>query len=172
MKKYLFIMLMGVMLNIAAFFSAAAVVQDQTDSALLNKPAPAFELRGLDGQIYSLRKLKGKVVVLNFWFIACKPCVNEMPVLNKVKDNYDPKKVAFLALSLDSEAAINAFLQSHQFNYILLPGAGRAAENYKINAYPASIVIDARGMVSFVQIGGPDIGENLPAAINKALKSM
>lgn len=142
----------------------------QDDSDLINKPAPALELQGLNGQRYSLKDLKGKIVVLNFWFIACKPCVNEMPVLNSIKNKYDPAKVVFLALSLDSKDAVNAFLQQHQFNYIQLPGAAAVHKKYHLNAYPVSIVIDARGIVSFVQTGGPDIGENLPVAINAALK--
>lgn len=145
---------------------------DQDDSELLNKPAPGFELTGLDGKIYSLKNLRGKIVILNFWFIACKPCVNEMPVLNSIKKKYDPKKVVFLALSLDSKAAVNAFLQNHQFNYVMLPDAAPVHQKYHLNAYPTSIVIDARGIISFVQIGGPDINENLPVAINSALKSM
>jgi peroxiredoxin len=143
---------------------------DQADGDLLNKPAPDFELPGLDGKTYSLKSLKGKIVVLNFWFIACKPCVNEMPVLNSIKNNYDPAKVIFIALSLDGKDAVSTFLQHHQFNYTILPGAGGVHKKYNLNAYPTSIVIDGRGIVSFVQVGGPNIGKNLTVAINAALK--
>jgi peroxiredoxin len=145
---------------------------DQDDSELLNKPAPGFELTGLDGKIYSLKNLRGKIVILNFWFIACKPCVNEMPVLNSIKKKYDPKKVVFLALSLDSKGTVNAFLQNHPFDYIMLPNAAPVHQKYHLNAYPVSIVIDARGIISFIQIGGPDVSKNLPVAIDSALKSM
>jgi peroxiredoxin len=144
----------------------------QDDSTLLNKPAPKFELHDLTGKICSLENLKGKIVVLNFWFIACKPCVNEMPVLNEIKKNYDPAKVVFLALSLDGKEAINAFLQNHKFDYNILPKAASVGEKYNIYAYPTSMVINARGIISFVQIGGPNIGGNLRAAINVALKSL
>ncbi|MDP9079314.1 MAG: TlpA family protein disulfide reductase [Bacteroidota bacterium] len=189
MKKYSLVMLISMIASIAAYLSAGAAVKsftkiksppghhrtsgihrDQDDSGLLNKPAPGFELSGLDGKMYSLKDLKGKIVVLNFWFIACKPCVNEMQVLNSIKKNHDPKKVVFLALSLDSKDAVDVFLKLHQFNYTMLPDAAPIHKKYHLNAYPASIVIDARGIVSFVQIGGPDIGDNLSAAINAALK--
>ncbi|WP_179413764.1 peroxiredoxin family protein [Mucilaginibacter sp. E4BP6] len=191
MKKYFLIIQTCTMLIAAVNTSKATVVKpsielkphsashrimarktDQDDSELLNKPAPGFELTGLDGKNYSLKNLKGKIVVLNFWFIACKPCVNEMPVLNSIKKKYDPKKVVFLALSLDSKSAVNAFLQNHQFNYVMLTDAALVHQKYHLNAYPTSIVIDARGIISFVQIGGPDINENLQVAINSALKSM
>lgn len=144
----------------------------QDDSTLLNKSAPKFELRDLNSKICSLENLKGKVVVLNFWFIACKPCVNEMPVLNGIKKSYDPAKVVFLALSLDSKEAIHAFLQNHKFDYTILPKAASVAEKYNLDAYPASMVINARGIISFVQIGGPNIEGNLRAAINITLKGL
>jgi peroxiredoxin len=191
MKKYFLISLIIIIASIAAQSSARGAVKSinkvkpgpdhqftsednscQSDSDLLNNPAPLFELRGLDGKMYALKDLKGKIVVLNFWFIACKPCVNEMPVLNTIKNSYDRKKVVFLALSLDSKDAVNSFLQNHQFNYIQLPGAAKVHQKYRLDAYPVSIVIDARGIVSFVQVGGPDVGKNLPIAIDAALKRL
>ena len=182
MKKYFFALLINFILNPAGYLYAGAGVSfpgnpnayriptSKDDDAILNKPAPDFELPGLDGKLYSLKSLKGKIVVLNFWFIACKPCVNEMPVLNNIKNNYDPAKVVFLALSLDGKDAVNTFLQHHQFNYTVLPDAAPVHKKYDLNAYPTSIVIDSRGVVSFVQVGGPNIGENLSAAINATLK--
>ena len=153
------------------FWGTTERLTNKDDSELLNKPAPEFELVGLDGKIYSLKDFKGKIVVLNFWFIACKPCVNEMPVLNEIKNIYEPKKVIFLALSLDSKEAVNSFLKNHQFYYTLLPGASEEHKKYKLNAYPVSMVIDEKGIISFFQIGGPNIGKNLTIAIEAALKS-
>jgi len=187
MKRYFLVLLISFIINPAGYLFAGEAVApankikfrslhaalgpiDQGDSDLLNKPAPDFELPGLDGKMYSLKELKGKVVVLNFWFIACKPCVNEMGVLSDIKNKYGPAKVVFLALSLDGKDAVKTFLQHHQFNYIILPGAAGVHKKYNLNAYPTSVVIDSRGKISFVQIGGPNIGENLQAAINVALK--
>jgi peroxiredoxin len=189
MKKKIFISLICIMVSAAEYLPAGAAVATfdnvkskpeypglrkkrthQNDSELLNKPAPDFNLSDMHGQPCSLKDLKGKIVVLNFWFIACKPCVNEMPVLNGIKNKYDPTKIVFLALSLDNKDAVNTFLQQHQFDYIQLPDAAAVHKKYHLNAYPVSIVINARGIVSFVQTGGPDINENLPIAIGAALK--
>jgi len=139
------------------------------DTALLNKPAPAFGLYDLNGKLCDLAHLKGKVVVLNFWFVACKPCVNEMPALNAIKKKFSPEKVSFLALSLDKKAAIDAFLKEHTFDYTILPDAGPVADKYGLFAYPASMVIDAQGIIRFVQVGGPDIDKHLPQAISAVL---
>jgi peroxiredoxin len=141
------------------------------ESSMLNKPAPGFRLKDITGKTYSLQDLKGKIVVLNFWFIGCKPCVNEMPVLNAIKKGFDPSKVVFLALSPDKTGAVKSFLRNHPFDYTILPDANEVGKTYDVYAYPASMVIDVGGITRFIQIGGPDIGENLSSAINSALKS-
>lgn len=143
-----------------------AITKAKKDSIVINSAAPEFSLRDLEGKWYSLKDLKGKVVVLNFWFIACKPCVNEIPVLNAIKNKYDPEKVVFLALSLDRQEAIRYFLKNNRFEYTILPDAEGVAEKYNLNAYPASMVIDNNGIIRFIQIGGPNIGQNLTEAIN------
>jgi peroxiredoxin len=142
----------------------------RNDSLAMNSPAPEFSLYDLKGKRYSLKDLKGKIVVLNFWFIACKPCVNEMHVLNAIKNSFDPEKVVFLALSLDHKNAIEAFLKNYRFEYTILPDAKGVAEKYDLNAYPASIVIDSNGIIRFMQIGGPNIGQDLIAAITAILR--
>lgn len=142
----------------------------QNDTLAKNTPAPEFSLTDLNGKWYSLKKLSGKVIVLNFWFIACKPCVNEMPVLNAVKNSFDQKEIVFLALSLDHKYDVERFLKNNRFEYTILPDAKRVAEAYHVNAYPASIVIDNKGIVRFIQVGGPEIGQNLTAAIRAIQK--
>ncbi|PWV56965.1 peroxiredoxin [Chitinophaga sp. S165] len=139
------------------------------DTTFLNKPAPDFKLYDLNGKLYDTEFLKGKIVVLNFWFVACKPCINEMPVLNAIKKKHDPEKIVFLALSLDNKSTINTFLKEHEFDYNILPDAAPVAEKYGLFAYPASVVIDSRGIVRFMQVGGPNIDKNLSNAIDAVL---
>src|SRR5205085_173417 len=55
------------------------------------KPAPDFSLVALDGKTISLASLRGKVVVLNFWFPACAPCRAELPLMQKLYEQYRPK---------------------------------------------------------------------------------
>ena len=48
------------------------------------EPALDFIAKDLNGNIYKLSDFRGKVVVLNFWFTKCGPCVAEMPALNEL----------------------------------------------------------------------------------------
>ena len=67
-------------------------------SAQSNPSQPTFIEHTMDGTKVDLEKLRGKVVVLNLWFINCPNCVEEIKLLNKLVDDYrDNKDVIFLA---------------------------------------------------------------------------
>ncbi|MDB5150922.1 MAG: TlpA family protein disulfide reductase [Mucilaginibacter sp.] len=138
---------------------------------MLNQSAPDFTLTDLKGKSWSLAALKGKTVVLNFWFTTCMPCIDEMPKLNTVKSKYASQNVVFLALGLDDSAAIKSFLKNHAFEYALFPKTQSVGKEYHVANYPTSIVIDPKGIIRFLQIGGNDIDQALPAAIESAAKS-
>src|SRR6185312_613814 len=54
----------------------------------IGSEAPDFTVADLNGKMYKLSDLKGKTVVLNFWFTTCAPCVTEMPELNRLIEKY------------------------------------------------------------------------------------
>ena len=56
------------------------------DAALKGKPLPDFVFKDILGNTYTPEDIKGKVVVINFWFMSCAPCIEEMPELNKIVD--------------------------------------------------------------------------------------
>lgn len=136
--------------------------------AMVGQPAKPFELKDIYGKTVSLAELKGKTVVLNFWFTACGNCVQEIPELNKLQQQYAGKNVTFLALGLDDATRTRAFLKTHDFNYTLLTEAKTALADYNVTMCPISMVIDKTGIIRFVQVGGQDIATSLAAAIDAA----
>src|SRR5262249_39556362 len=72
------------------------------------KPYP-FDVVSLDGKHWSLAELKGKTVALNFWFVGCLPCREEIPVLNQLVEQY--KDVEFLGFALDDSDQLRDFLK-------------------------------------------------------------
>jgi len=55
---------------------------------IIGTPAPKFEIIDMDGNRINSENTKGKVVFLNFWFTTCKPCIMEIPDLNKIYQKY------------------------------------------------------------------------------------
>lgn len=132
----------------------------------LDQPAPDFSFKGMDGKTYSSADLKGKTVVLNFWFTACGGCVMEMPDLNELKKNYAGKDVVFLAVTFDDNTKVESFLAKTKFDYTIIPNAKKMCNDYNIYGYPTSMVINAEGIVKFINCSiDTDIKTDLAKAI-------
>jgi peroxiredoxin len=149
--------------------SKAEQMEDEKKlNGLINKPAPEFSLQDITGKQYSLASLRGKIVVLNFWFTQCGGCLAEMSELNKLKQDYEGKDVVFLALTFDDAAKIKAFLAKKKFEYSILPTAKKTCMDYGIYGYPTSMVIDREGIVKFVNCSlDRDIKSQLVRAIDE-----
>ncbi|MDP9079315.1 MAG: TlpA family protein disulfide reductase [Bacteroidota bacterium] len=137
--------------------------------SMMNKPAADFNLTDMQGKQWSLTALRGKVVVLNFWYTSCPPCLEEMPQLNELKKLHPPDKVVFLALTFNDAAKVRAFLQTHEFGYTILPGSKAIDQQYQVSGWPTSLVINKKGIVTFATNISPDIKHDLSVAINEDL---
>jgi thiol-disulfide isomerase/thioredoxin len=129
-----------------------------------------FDLSDMDGKQVKLSDYRGKVVLINFWFINCPPCRMEMPDLNALKKDYIGKDVEFIAITFDQRNDINEFLTKIPFDYRIFPNAQQAIQDYGIMGFPTSVVIDKNGKIVDSKMGGSiNIKEELQAFIEKAL---
>ena len=137
------------------------------------KTAPAFSVTALSGKHYDGAALRGKVVVLNFWFIGCAPCKAEIPGLNQLVAEFKGQDVIFLAFALDSAEDLRDFLKKTVFNYEVIPDAGKLVEEqFKISSFPTHIIIDRSGAVEAVMTGGSEKRhEDIRPLIARSLKS-
>ena len=122
---------------------------------LVGCEAPNFTATTLAGEQIELYELKGKIVVLNFWFIACPPCRAEMPGLKQLADVYgDREDVVLLALATDETDALEKFLKKKEIGFEVVPSARDIADLYHITGFPTTMVLDKEGKVFSVHIGG------------------
>ena len=115
--------------------------------ALIGTMAKDFSLTDLNGKQVKLSRLKGKAVVLNFWFTGCPPCVEEIPQLNKLTSIYNKSRVKFLAVTFDKSEVVRNFQKDHDFNFQLLTDAKNVIDDYGINLFPSTLVIDNSGII-------------------------
>lgn len=128
-----------------------SIAREKIIADQLNKPATLFSVMDVDGKNWDLEQLKGKVVVLNFWFIGCAPCQKEMPHLNKFVKKYQDKDVVFLAFEVNNNdpQKVKA-LTKDSFDYIQIPNHRKdVAAKYQIQTYPTSYVIDKKGKIRY-----------------------
>jgi thiol-disulfide isomerase/thioredoxin len=112
--------------------------------------APA-EFRGLDGVPHTLAELNGRPAVVNFWATWCMPCKEEMPRLQSLSEQYQPKGVRFVAISIDdaeTQAKIAGLIAKRHFGVTVWTGATEASlkELQLGNILPATLILDESGV--------------------------
>jgi thiol-disulfide isomerase/thioredoxin len=141
----------------------------KTSSERVGKSAKPFSVKDLKGNSYSLEELKGKIVIINFWFIGCKPCIMEMPELNKLVKKYAGKDVVFLGFALDEEAQLNTFLKKKEFLYNIIPNSENIIKEYGINSFPTHFIIDKASKIVHSTNG---LSQNTVTDLDKKIESL
>ena len=121
--------------------------RNQLDGTIISELA--FE--DLEGKKYDLESLKGKVIVLNFWFTKCKPCIAEFPDLNKLKEKFKSTPVEFCAVTCNNKETVAEFLLKHKLDFTIVPNANGMINTFKIPHYPFNIVIDKEGKIEYIK---------------------
>ena len=154
--------------------------QDQSaeiaKTTLINKgdKAPDFTVEMVDGSKVQLSKLKGKVVVVNFWATWCPPCREELKQVQKqLIDRFKGKDFLFLPISRgEKKDVVEAFRKKN--NYTFPMGRDPEQSIYKLyasNYIPRNFVVGKDGKVIYVSVGyTPEEFAEMIKVIEGALK--
>ncbi|TWT77269.1 Thiol:disulfide interchange protein CycY precursor [Posidoniimonas polymericola] len=146
---------------------------------LVGEVAPELPLPFFDGgaeppaKELDLASFQGKVVVLDFWASWCGPCMQVMPVLHKLGEEYADRDVLVVAVNLqDPPEAIAAALDRLGFKPVVaLDRDGVAAQRYQVTGIPQTVVINREGVIANVFVGGgAKFEQRLRAAIEAAVQ--
>lgn len=115
-------------------------------------PSSELVLPGLDGEAHRLSDLRGSVVLVNFWASWCRPCVKEIPNLQRLHASYAGKPFEILAIDvMEAENGVRHFATQHDMDFpVLLDTDGQQFAAWGSKILPTTFVIDAAGMVRYV----------------------
>ena len=116
---------------------------------------PDFVLPMLDGKVQKLSNYRGKVVLVNLWATWCPPCIEEVPLLDRLQQEYGERGLVVLALAADDDPeTVRTFMKLHPVKFdVLLDVGGEVGTRYGITGYPETFVVDREGRFREKYIG-------------------
>ncbi len=117
--------------------------------------APDWQLLSVANEKISLTDLRGKLILIDFFYKSCYPCMKAIPVLQALYEKYKDKGLEIIGLDpFDTkENDIETFLTKRGVTYTVLLGAKEVAKEYRVSGYPTMYLIDKTGKIVFTQVG-------------------
>ncbi|MBK7186652.1 MAG: TlpA family protein disulfide reductase [Ignavibacteria bacterium] len=133
---------------------------------------PNFEYGTIDGRSGSIEKLRGKIVVIDFWFIGCHGCALEHKSLNDFGLLYKgDERVVFLSVALNDKTTLENYLSRSPLAADVIYYARDICEKVGVTVFPTHVILDQNGKTLLWEAGGSvDAGERLAKAVGKLLR--
>lgn len=145
----------------------------------VHRKALPFELAALEGKRVKLDDFRGKVVVLNFWGYWCGACKAEMPLLQRLWEEYRDKDIIVLTVHFDpgiysreeNMEKIQNFVKKAKLTFPILLHEGNLAAQYGGTALPTTFLIDQDGFVRY-ECFGYDADSDFGLKIREKIESL
>lgn len=130
-----------------------------------------FTFKDMKGKLYTTTDLKGKVVVLNFWFASCKPCIEEVDEFDFLVNKYKDSNVVFLSPTFENAEVSKKFMDKYNLTTIVIPNQKEYTKALNLIYYPTNLVLDKDGFIYKSYSGStPDIDKVLMSDIDFLLR--
>ena len=166
--------------SIPSFYTLKNHAESKRRALLLaDTLAPAWTLPSIQGTPVSLASLKGKVVLIDFFYRTCYPCMLAVPKLEALNKKYKDKGLVVIGIDPfdKKDSDIGGFLVRKGITYTVLLDdinvAGNSVKNYHIGGFPTMYLIDRNGKIVSSEVGyGPNLETSLDAAIRPLLGNL
>ncbi len=134
--------------------------------------APNWSLTSLKDKTVNLSDYKGELVLIDFFYKSCYPCMSALPALQNLHEKYNAKGLKLIGIDPydTKDDDIDNFLAKRGVTYTVLLGGKDVAKEYHVSAYPTIYLIDKKGKVLFTQVGyGDETEKKIEELIRKNL---
>jgi thiol-disulfide isomerase/thioredoxin len=134
--------------------SAIAAIPMATFASDIGKPAPTFELPGLERSI-RLSDYQGKFVYIDFWASWCGPCRQSFPWMNELQTKFGNQGFQIIGINVDSaKSDAMEFLAQNKANFLIaFDPKGATPSAYAIKGMPSSVLVGPDGKIVFRHVG-------------------
>ena len=134
--------------------------------------APKWNLQSIDDEIFNLEDLKGELILLDFFYKGCLPCMKAYPEIQSLHEKYKDKGLQVFGIDpIDSkDEEMKQFLKDKEIGFTTLFADKKFAKEYNVSAYPTLYLIDRQGKILFANEGyGEGTKDKLENIIKKNL---
>jgi len=132
--------------------------------------APDWSLISLKDKTVNLSDYKGKLVLIDFFYKSCYPCMLALPALQDLHEKYNNKGLKIIGIDpydTKEKDDIDNFLAKRGVTYTVLLGGKDIAKEYHVSGYPTMYLIDKNGKIILSQVG---YGEGVEEELEKIIK--
>jgi len=114
------------------------------------QPQP-FSLRDANGKPFEVKRFQGRVTLVNFWASWCPPCVEEIPSLNRLKQEMQGKAFQLISINYaESPQHVREFMRKVAVDFpVLVDPDGKLSAQWKVVAFPSTFVIGPDGRIHY-----------------------
>ena len=137
---------------------ATAAAEDVFSSIKIPEHLPEIRLSDPAGKLRSIADWRGKSLILNFWATWCAPCRREIPLLEALAREWEPRGVAIIGIAVDHRPEVLEFAERLHIGYPLLVGEQDALDaatalGVASPAFPFTVFTDRRGEIVAIFVG-------------------
>jgi len=115
--------------------------------------APDWTLKDPKGEKHSLSDYRGEIVMMDFWATWCGPCLEAMPHLQEIHEEYEKRGVNVLGIDVWDDGDPASFMEDNDYTYTLLLKGDPVAEQYNVTGIPTFYMIGFDGEIIYKQRG-------------------
>ena len=142
--------------NIFLFLFLTLLSCSDNKTSLMMKvddPKPVnFSLYNLNDKVIKLDEFKGSYILVNFWATWCKPCVNEIPSLNNLNENFssnDDFQVVAINIGQNKDVVENFLKSIDKVGFLILLDEEISLSDWNVQAIPTTFLLNKKGKIIY-----------------------
>ncbi len=145
----------GRLVLLGALIMALAVFSSRSSAEAVEKLAIDFEATTLEGRVFDGSRLKGHVVLLDFWAVWCPPCIAAMPTLSRLDHDLGERgfDVVGIAVYSGEPKDVAQFIEDKETTYTVVVGDEDLTERFEVIGFPTYFLLDVDGSIYKMYVG-------------------